>query len=105
MTMAMMPPARSETQRMEALAVANRVRSARAREKARIKREGRDRALEILADPPAAFGTMKVWDVLIAVPKMGRTKVNRLLMVAQVSPSKTLGGLTERQREALAGLL
>jgi hypothetical protein len=32
------------------------------------------------------------------MPKVGRVKANRVLTSARISPSKTLGGLTERQR-------
>jgi hypothetical protein len=39
--------------------------------------------------------------MLLAVPKIGRVKVNRLLAVARISPSKTIGGLSERQRTEL----
>lgn len=101
MTTTMVAPARSLEQRMDALARANEIRSARAREKQRIRREGLGRALAVLADPPARFETMKVWDLLIVIPGLGRVKVNRMLTVARISPSKTLGGMTERQRAEL----
>jgi hypothetical protein len=39
------------------------------------------------------------------VPKYGRVKVNKLLTQCKVSPSKTIGGLSQRQRSELVTLL
>ena len=39
-----------------------------------------------------------------AVPKHGREKATEILHNCRVSPSKTFGGLSERQRAELAGL-
>ena len=47
----------------------------------------------------------KVFDVILAVPKYGRVKVNRVLKQCRISPSKTIGGLSERQRAELVALL
>ena len=41
--------------------------------------------------------------MLLAVPKYGRVKVNKMLLTCRISPSKTIGGLSERQRSR-AGL-
>jgi hypothetical protein len=49
--------------------------------------------------------TMKVFDVLLAMPKTGRVKANKILRRCNVSPSKTLAGLSERQRLELLALL
>ena len=38
-------------------------------------------------------------------PKYGRVKVNRILTHCRISPSKTIGGLSERQRNELVRLL
>jgi hypothetical protein len=46
-----------------------------------------------------------VFDLLLAVPKYGRVKVNKILSQCRISPSKTLGGLSERQRGELVTLL
>ena len=43
--------------------------------------------------------------MLLAVPKYGRVKVNKILQQCRISPSKTIGGLSERQRTELVGLL
>ena len=39
--------------------------------------------------------------MLLAVPKYGRVKVNKILQQCRISPSKTIGGLSERQRTEL----
>jgi hypothetical protein len=46
-----------------------------------------------------------VFDMLLAVPKYGRVKVNKILVLCRISPSKTIGGLSERQRSELVSLL
>jgi ribosomal protein S13 len=40
--------------------------------------------------------------MLAALPKYGRVKATKILQSCQVSPSKTFGDLTERQRAELA---
>jgi hypothetical protein len=39
--------------------------------------------------------------MLLAVPKVGRVKATKILHGCRVSSSKTLGGLSERQRAEL----
>lgn len=94
-------PERSLTQRMDALQRANEIRTRRARLKRDLK-AGRSQIHGLLLDPPAYIQTAKVFDLLLSVPKYGRVKVNRILTQCRISPSKTLGGLTERQRNELA---
>jgi hypothetical protein len=43
--------------------------------------------------------------MLLAVPKYGRVKATKILHSCRVSPSKTFGGVSERQRAELAGYL
>lgn len=93
-------PSRSYQQRMAALQLANDTRSARAT----LKREMRARRIslvDLLLAPPAYVETMKVFDLLIAVPKYGRVKVNKVLSGCRISPSKTIGGMSQRQRVEL----
>ena len=52
-----------------------------------------------------AVQTAKVIDMLMAVPKYGRVKTNRILNQCRISPSKTIGGLSERQRAELVAQL
>lgn len=110
------PPTRDHGQRMDALARANSVRSGRAR----LKRALHDdttgllivrvvNAPESVADeygiPAGGMLTMPLFPALLATRKLGRVKVNRLLAAERISPSKTLGGLTDRQRDAITAAL
>ncbi|MFL5859630.1 MAG: integration host factor, actinobacterial type [Solirubrobacteraceae bacterium] len=97
-------PERSLVQRMEALQRANDIRSRRAQLKRDLK-AGRTPIHELLLQPPDYLQTAKVFDLLLAVPKYGRVKVNKILSQCRISPSKTLGGLSERQRGELVALL
>lgn len=97
-------PERSLTQRLDALERANIVRTRRAQLKRDIK-AGRESIHALLAVTPEYLETAKVFDLLLAVPKYGRVKVNKVLTQCRISPSKTVGGLSERQREDLIKLL
>jgi hypothetical protein len=97
-------PERSLHQRMDALARANRIRSERARLKRELK-AGRLSIHTLLLDPPEYLETAKVFDMLLAVPKYGRVKVSKILSTCRISPSKTIGGLSERQRSELVFML
>ena len=96
-------PLRSLDQRMEALKRANDIRVKRARLKRDLK-DGRVAIEAVLSDPPEFVSTAKVFDMLLAVPKFGRVKAARFLNVCRISQSKTVGGLSERQRTELIGL-
>lgn len=97
-------PERSLDQRMEALKRANDIRTARAKLKKDLK-ANRASIQTILLDPPEYVLTAKVFDMLLAVPKYGRVKTNRILNQCRISPSKTIGGLSERQRAELISQL
>ncbi len=103
-TKAIAAPERSLVQRMEALQRANDIRSRRAQLKRDLK-AGRQPIHELLLDPPEYLETAKVFDLLLAVPKYGRVKVNKILSTCRISPSKTIGGLSERQRTELVELM
>jgi hypothetical protein len=96
-------PARSLDQRMEALQRANEIRVRRAKLKRDLK-EGGARIEDILGRPPEYVETAKVLDILMAVPKFGRVKAARLLNQCRISQSKTVGGLSDRQRGELIAL-
>jgi hypothetical protein len=89
---------------MEALQRANEIRTRRAQLK-RDLRGGRASIHQLLLEPPDWVETAKVFDMLLAVPKYGRVKVNKILQQCRISPSKTIGGLSERQRAELVGML
>ncbi len=88
---------------MEALKRANDIRVQRAQLKKDLK-AGRVNVEAILIDPPEYVETAKVFDMLMAVPKFGRVKAARFLNQCRISQSKTVGGLSERQRTELIGL-
>lgn len=94
-------PDRSLLQRRQSLIRANEVRTHRARLKVQM-RDG--------LDPRALFDdelceTMKVIDLLVSIPKVGRVTARTMLNRAQVSPSKTLGGMSARQRNEMLALI
>jgi hypothetical protein len=96
-------PGRSREQRLRALEQANEVRTARAK----LKRElasGKIELVQILADPPACVRTARIRDVLLVVPKIGSVRAGRILAQCRIAHSKTLGGLTDRQRGELINL-
>jgi hypothetical protein len=96
-------PTRSLDQRMEALSRANEIRVRRAQLKKDLK-TGRVQVEDILRDPPDYVGTAKVFDMLMAVPKFGRVKAARFLNQCRISQSKTVAGLSDRQRDELVNL-
>src|SRR5579859_3032276 len=71
-------PERSLNQRMDALARANHIRIQRAQLKRDLK-AGRHSIHTLLTNPPEYVETAKVFDMLLAVPKYGRVKVNKIL--------------------------
>ncbi len=93
-------PERSLDQRMDALSRANQVRSRRAALKGELKR-GVVSIREVLTAPPEYLLTAKVVDLLMAAPKCGRVKSAKILEQCRISPSKTVGGLSDRQRSEL----
>src|SRR5260370_23369688 len=97
-------PQRSLNQRMDALQRANEIRMRRAQLKRDLK-SGRRSIHELLSEPPEYLETAKVFDMLLAVPKYGRVKANKILVNCRIAPSKTIGGLSERQRSELISLL
>ena len=103
-TKPMAAPERSLNQRMDALTKANEIRTARAQLKRDLK-AGRISIQKLIMDPPEYLETAKVFDMMLAVPKYGRVKVNKILQTCRISPSKTIGGLSDRQRAELVGLL
>ena len=96
-------PGRSREQRLRALKQANEVRSARAR----LKRDlaaGEIELAQILACPPACARTARVRDLLLVLPKIGSVKAGQILARCGIAHSKTLAGLSDRQRAELLNL-
>jgi hypothetical protein len=89
---------------MNALEQANQIRSLRAKLKQDL-RQGTVRLEQILFTGADYLATAEVFDLLVAVPKIGPVKGAHLLATARISPSKTVAALSERQRARLIELL
>lgn len=98
------PVVRSAQQRLDALVRANKVRSQRAV----LKRElaaGETTATKVLLAFEPWVATMKIEHLLVSLPKLGTTKVRRLLNQCRISTAKTVGGMSDRQRAELVAAL
>jgi hypothetical protein len=95
-------PTRDLNQRMSALAKGNKIRTGRAELKRDIKADvSLADGIRLLTNPPALVHTMKVFDLLRSLNGVGKIKADAHLRHACVSPSKTIAGLSDRQRAAL----
>ena len=97
-------PGRSLEQRRLALERANAVRVARAKLKKDLAAGNTDLA-PLIVNPPEFAASAKVVDLLVALPRIGQVKAQQILNRARIAPSKTLGGLTSRQRGELLNLI
>jgi len=93
-------PARSREQRLRALAAANQVRSLRAALKADLH-EGRVSLPSVLTSPPDFARSAKVSSLLEATPGCGPVKAAKIMDRCRIASSKTVAGLSERQRTEL----
>lgn len=100
----MVAPNRSLEQRLTALSTANAVRTFRGDLKKDVK-AGKISVVKLLENPPEEIKNMKIPALLLAAPKIGQVKVNRILNRCRISPTKTVGGLSPRQRDALLSLM
>lgn len=99
-------PERTYVQRITALDEGNRIRTVRAEFKKNVKRGKASVVDVLLAEPsPKDFASMPVVTLMTALPKVGKVKTKKILDKAKVSPSKTVGGMTARQRRELASWL
>ncbi len=89
---------------MKALRRANEIRTRRAQLKRDLK-AGKVKIEQLLLDPPEYVLSAKAFDMILAVPKYGRVKANKILVSCRISPSKTIGGLSPRQRTELVSML
>lgn len=89
---------------MEALHRANEIRSQRARLKKGLK-DGSVKIADVISSPPKFIETAKVMDILMAVPRCGKVRATRYLNQCRIAQGKTIGGLTDRQRDELLELL
>lgn len=95
-------PARTLEQRLAALKYANEIRTYRAQQKARIV-SGEITVFDLVGDP--LMDSAKVVEFLLCVPKIGKVKAYHLLRSAQMAPSKTFAGATDRQWDSLSRVL
>ena len=103
-------------QRAEALQRANAVRTGRRLLREELHAMGRPQAAariaELVQTPPVFLSSMLVWELLrglwggkaLSTRQAGR-KAQRLMRACGVDPWATVGGLSERQRLALASRL
>lgn len=91
-------------QHMRALERANRVRLARADLKRQIA-EGSRTVAEVVSTCPWEATSMTISDLLMSQHRWGRTRCRRFLASIPMSENKTLGSMTDRQRETLAARL
>jgi hypothetical protein len=98
------PIASLPPQHMRALARANQVRLARAELKRKVAAEEIDVADVVLQCPWEAH-SMAVADLLMSQRRWGATRCRRFLAQIPMSEKKTVGSMTERQRQTLTALL
>lgn len=97
-------PERTIEQRTTALQHANRVRLQRASLKRALKMRTVD-VIDLFTNPPEYIHSMKVIDLLESLHKWGPAKARPILRTAEISESKTMLGMTDRQRNTLVELL
>lgn len=95
-------PQLTEEQRREALAKAAEARKRRAQIKAQLKSGslGLSECLERAASDEI-LGKMKVSAMLEAMPGVGKVRAQKVMEELNISPSRRLRGLGEKQRSAL----
>jgi len=91
-------------QHMRALMQANRVRLARAELKQRVC-EGGMSAADVVRACPWEAESMEIAELLMSQHRWGRQRCRRFLASIPISETKTVGSMTERQRNALASRL
>ena len=96
-------------QAMAALAQANRVRLRRASlmrwMHGRSAAESHERAAELILEPDPTLCSMLLLELLQRVRRVGPTQAERMLALADVSPTSAVSAVTARQRAGLAALL
>jgi hypothetical protein len=91
-------------QYMRALERANKVRLARADLKRRVA-DGEIQAAEVILDCPWEAESMAVADLLMSQHRWGQTRCRKFLSQIPMSEKKTVGSMTDRQRQTLATML
>ena len=91
-------------QYVRALERANLVRLARAQLKRRVA-FGEIDVADVIVDCPWEAQSMAVADLLMSQRRWGQTRCRKFLAQLPMSEKKTIGSLTERQRQTLVGML
>jgi hypothetical protein len=91
-------------QHLRALERANKVRLARAELKRRIA-VGEIDVAGVVLECPWEAGSMAVADLLMSQHRWGHTRCRKFLAMVPLSENKTIGSMTDRQRQRLATLL
>lgn len=97
-------PREGGPQYMRALERANKVRLARAELKRRIATGEVDIA-DVLLDCPWEADSMAVADLLMSQRRWGQTRCRKFLAQLPMSEKKTIGSMTDRQRQTLVAML
>src|ERR1700722_19810337 len=97
-------PAPTGPQYMRALERANEVRLARAELKRRVA-VGELEVAEVILECPWEAESMAVADLLMSQRRWGQTRCRKFLAQVPMSEKKTVGSMTERQRQTLASML
>lgn len=93
-----------QTQQLQALRQANRVRLARAELKRKVA-SGEVSAAQVVAGCPWEAASMEIGDLLRSQRRWGIARCRRLLVAVGLPENKQIGTLTERQRKLLAAVL
>jgi hypothetical protein len=91
-------------QHMQALQRANEVRLARAELKRRVA-EGDISAGEVILTSPWEVASMTIGELLVSQHRWGSTRCRKFLGEIGMPETKTVGSMTERQRNALAAMI
>lgn len=91
-------------QHMRALQRANEVRLARAELKRRVA-EGEIRVGEVILQCPWEAASMTIADLLLSQRRWGAARCRKFLAGIGMAETKTVGSMTERQRQALAAIV
>jgi hypothetical protein len=91
-------------QYMRALERANKVRLARAELKRRVA-DGELNVADVILDCPWEAESMAVADLLMSQHRWGQTRCRKFLSQLPMSEKKTIGSMTDRQRQTLAAML
>jgi hypothetical protein len=88
-------------QRLQALERANEIRLARAELKRRIA-HGSISAAQVILAPPCEAQSWAIGELLLSQRRWGSTRCRKFLVRNQISETKPVGALTQRQRRLLA---